>query len=239
MFSPFPDYILWFVSFALELSGAVLTFRRQKSLFAILSFRAAADLISFLALYFFGMEALQWVDYVQRMFQYPILSVLAVCCIGAAFKENSRTVRWYSVVVAALTASALVAIHGTLDWTLQNVLWIEEKTAYALALIVAGCMALREAEAMRGRMEKPWGMISAGLLLLLASDGLSATARAHHWVEWMTASRWKSGCAIVAMVIWLIDPARMGRMLRKAKEQFEHAKFTSVATQAKTERWVM
>lgn len=238
MFSPL-DYSLWFISFALEASGAVLTFRRQKSLFAILAFRAAADLAGFMARTFAGDEAYSVVDYVQRMAQYPILSVVAVCCIGAIYHEEKRNLRPYAVFIAFAVAVGLVLMHGAMPWNLSTILWIEEKTTFALAFMVAIALILREAEGMRGRMAKPWGMISAGLILLLASDGLSATARAHHWVLWMTASRWKSGCAILAMMIWLFDAAKMARLLRKAKEQFEHTRFTSVATQAKAQRWVM
>src|SRR6185503_573521 len=107
-FSPL-DYLLWAVIFILESSAAYLAFSRQKWLSILLGFRAAADLLGMLLLGAAGMTAFRWEDYIQRMFQFPLLGVLAVCCAGAVYGD-SRGVRIYSGPVAAVIAVFVAAM---------------------------------------------------------------------------------------------------------------------------------
>lgn len=158
MFSPFPDYLLWAVIFILEASAAYLTFPRQKWLSALLAFRAAADLLGMVLLGTAGMTAFQWEDYLQRIIQFPILGVLSVYCAGAVYGD-SRGVRIYSGPFAAVVAVSVAAMHGLMPWNLGAVLWIEEKTVFGIASIVAAALIFRLLDR-RGPIQKPWGVTS-------------------------------------------------------------------------------
>jgi hypothetical protein len=203
MFSPF-DYILWAVILILECAAAYLTFSRQKWLSILLGFRAAADLLGMILLGIFGMTAFRWEDYLQRMIQFPILGVLAVCCAGAVYGD-SRGVRIYSGPVAAVIAVIVAAMHGWMPWKLQTVIWIEEKTVFGIAALVAAALIFRVLDR-RGPIQEPWGVTSAGLLMLLASYALAALAREYHWINWMNASRCGQLGAVAAYVIWTAEP---------------------------------
>lgn len=206
MFSPF-DYFLWAVILGLESAAAVLTFRRQKWLSILLFYRSAADLLGMILLGTAGMGAFQWEDYLQRMIQLPILGILAVYCAGAA-AGDSRGVRIYSGPFAAGVAIWLAAVHGLMPWNLYTVLWIAQKTVFGIAGMVGLALFLRQFDFIRGKLEKPWGATSAGLLMLLGTAGLAMMAREHHWLTWANASRWGQLGAISAQLIWVAGPLR-------------------------------
>lgn len=204
MFSPFPDYLLWAAVLILESSAAYLTFQRQKCLSILLGFRATADLLGMILLGTAGMTAFQWEDYLQRMIQFPILGVLAVYCAGAVYGD-SRGVRIYSAPIAAVVAVLVAAMHGWMPWNLSTVIWVEEKTVFGIAALVAAALIFRVLDR-RGPIQKPWGVTSAGLLMLLASYALAALSREYHWISWMNASRGGQLGTIATYVIWTAEP---------------------------------
>lgn len=208
----------------LESAAAYLTFPRQKWLSSILAFRAVADLLGMILLGTAGMNVFEWEDYIQRMIQFPLLGVLAVYCAGAA-AGDSRGVRIYSGPFAAVVAIGIAAMHGFFPWNLEAVLWIEEKTVFGIAAVVALALIFRQFDLIRGKMEKPWGATSAGLLILLASYALPVLARENHWLSWMNASRGGQLGAILAYGVWVIAPLRTLKLEKKVNEQVEFGRF--------------
>lgn len=192
------DYVQWASVFILEAAGAILFFRRNKYLSAVLAFRAAADLLGF----FLGPEAFRWEDYLQRMIQMPLLAVLAVDCAGRAAGAHHREIRLYAAPVATLSAIALAAMHGAFPWDLPAVLWIEEKTVYFLAAVVVLGWLVRKAERVRGNIDS----CSAGLLMLLISYGVGAMAKEHSWLTWAHANRGVQYGSILALLVWVAGP---------------------------------
>ena len=193
---------LWGVQFVLETAGALSLRRRLKPLAWFLAYRAAADLLGFILYRTAGMTALQWSDYLQRMIQYPMLCWLALVCVGAAFGEERRTVKPYCLGFSVVLACGLVIAHGAMEWNLSTVLWIEEKTVFAIAVILISALIMREFQAIEAPMDRDRVMMAAGLLVLLISDGVLTIARERRWLGWNSASVWIQAGQITALAIW-------------------------------------
>jgi hypothetical protein len=219
MFSPF-DYFLWAIAFILEAAGAYFYFRRNKALSAVLAFRAAADFIGF----FLSLDALNWLDYFQRMLQYPLLAVLAIDCLGRAVGAHRREIRLYAAPLSALMAMAIAAAHGALPWELTSVLWIEEKTVYFLAAIVCFGWITRRAEGVRGSIDR----VSVGLLTLLFSYGLFTTAKANNWMTFAHANLGIQLGSILALGLWVSGASRLTEFRRSLGQTIITAEKVSV-----------
>lgn len=219
MFSPF-DNFLWAIAFVLEFAGAVLYFRRNKALSAVLAFRGAADFIGF----FLSPEAFRSEDYYQRMIQFPLLAILALDCAARAAGIHRREVKLYALPVALLMAMAVAAAHGALPWELPAVLWIEEKTVYLLAAVVCLGWIVRWSEGLHWRMD----VASIGLLALLISYGAFTTAKANHWMTFAHANLGIQIGSILALGLWVAGAFRLTEFRRSLGQTIIAAEKVSV-----------
>lgn len=205
------DNGLWLCQFALSLVGAVFAFRYYRSikiLWLFLAFRAIADFLTFSLK--FGSDpsdlwaSWRWANYWQQTIQHVFLAILAMRVIGEATKSDMRTIRLYGALASFVAGLGLIVAHGAAPWTALSLLQIGARADFALAVLVAGCLFMRELDGIVEPMEGPWQMISAGLLMLLTSHAACSELLRHGMMGGLTASRWMAVGQIAGLVVWLL-----------------------------------
>jgi hypothetical protein len=172
----------------------------------LLAFRASADALTFILKVSGDSSGLwaawKWADYSQHMIQYVLLAILAMKCLGASVGADPRTVRAYGSLAAVVGILGILFAHGANPWTAYALLQIGSRADFILAVLVGSVLLFREWEVIVTPMEKPWLLISWGLLFAVSSDGLFRELLSHGKISGLAASRLLAGGQLVALSVW-------------------------------------
>lgn len=184
--------ILFVLELILELSGANLSFRRRfYGLFALLAFRALADIVSLGLFLLYGGAAAGMAAWIARAIQYLLLIALSWQLVSSWLWEKDRH---DVLVICALIGAGITAKSFLMADTLLHRFADAEVSAVASAgVLVALGWLMRKT-----RLERAQAWIASGLMVSLAGNGICAVL----WHFWAGARFWYPAPAILALLIW-------------------------------------
>lgn len=184
-------FLLWFTEFALEIRGAVAT-RQYRLLSAYLWFWAASDIATFVTYHLYGWQAYSWAYWIQEAGEYFILLLLCCQISGKLVNETSaRVVQATSCLIAGVATKAVWIVYGQSESIADKLLDSE-----IAACMLLGILILLAWMGQQRRLERPWNLIAAAVVFLLASNGLISAL----WKVWEPARHFMVVPEIAALV---------------------------------------
>lgn len=186
--------LFWLMEFCLESWGAYYAFKRRIWPLALyLGFRAIADIGTFSTLMISGQTAYCWADFYSRTAAYVLFWFLSIYAVAKVLKEDSY--KLYLALTLIFGTFAVVWFHAQ-PLTMGRI-WRFEMWADMIAAALV-CMAMGTQEIERRSVARPWAMVSLGIFVQGASDGLLSAAQ----YQGIDVTAYYPLGAILALGIW-------------------------------------
>lgn len=221
----------WSAELVLELAGAYLALRSKLySLLAILIFGVVSDLIAGVARVS-SPDAMGWAGWIQLPIQCVLLCWLGCEICGKLVAERRQATIFRSAIVLSVACGICAMLAWSEAHTLADKLLDAEMAADGVLLIAVGVGWMTRIQYLKA----PWTWLAAGFLVKVGSDIICSFLFEH----WPGAQYLYSIGEIATLLLWGIGAAGNLRLNEWRDRIGKSIPVTSVATQAKAQRWVM